>query len=154
MSPLCLLVRPFAVAIGIFTLLNLALALENPRLASTEIWLNLYVAEPLQSLFAGVLGVALLLPHRLGYHSSARWLLGGIFCGFSVLVAAGAVGFYHGIRQGRFASDFPVPVSAFIFLILLVEFSRMWWWSPTYPVCRRPRAFFSASRPSLRRFSS
>ena len=136
------MVRPFALAIGIFVLVNLVLALENPRLASTEIWLNLHVAEPLQSLFAGVLGVAFLVPHRVGYSSSARWMLGGIFCGFTILVAASAIGFYDGMRQGRFTSDFPLPVSVFMFLVLLVEFTRMWWWSPHTPRLPPPARIF------------
>ncbi len=146
MSLLCLLVRPFGVAVGILVLVNLVLALQDPTLATTEIWLNLHIPEPLQALVASLLGVALLMPHRLGYSPSARWVLGGIFCGYSVLVASSAIGFYHGMRHGRFTSDFPLPVSVFIFLILLVEFSRLWWWSPQPGRLPPPaRIFFSAT---------
>ncbi len=145
-SLLCLLVRPFGVAVGILVLVNLGLALQDPTLATTEIWLSLLIPEPLQALLASVLGVALLMPHRLGYSPSARWLLGGIFCGYSVLVASSAIGFYHGMRHGRFTTDFPLPVSVFIFLILLVEFSRMWWWTPQTARLPPPaRIFFSAT---------
>ena len=50
------------------------------------------------------------------------------------------------MRHGRFTSDFPVPVSAFIFLILLVEFSRLWWWTPQVGRLPPPaRIFLSAT---------
>ena len=61
MSLLCLLVRPFGVAVGILVLVNLVLALQDPTLATTEIWLNLHLDEPLQALVASLLGVALLM---------------------------------------------------------------------------------------------
>ncbi len=142
--------RPFGVALGAFILINLAIALDNPAKATTEIWLNVHLSEPLQSVFAGVLGLALLVPHRAGGSPVARWLLCGIFSGFSVLVAASAVGFYRGIELGRFWSDFPIPLSGLVLVVLVAESARMWWWTAHPPRLPPPaRLFVSAGAACL-----
>ncbi len=138
----CLISRPFALALGIYIVLNLAITLFNPQLATTEIWLNLGIPEPFQAAFAGIGGWALLVPHRAAASTGLRWALCGILCGFCVLVAAGAVSFYHGMEQGAFATDFPFPLSLLIFLILLLEFSRLWWWSAKPPRLPPPARVF------------
>lgn len=146
MSLPSLLVRPFAIALGIYILVNLFLTLENSQLATTEIWLNVHMPEPWGAVFAGILGMALLVPHGVGVYPSARWFLGGIYCGFCILTAATAVNFYHGVGNDRILSDFPLPLSVVIFLILLMEFSRMWWWTGKAPRLPAPaRVFVAAS---------
>lgn len=137
--------RPLGVALGIFILLNLALALQKPDLAVTRIWLRMPLAEPELSLFAALLGGALFLPDSLGSAPWMRWLAGGIFFGFLILAGSSAVAYYDSLYRGVFSSDLPVPFSAFIFLILLAEFVRVSSWAPVEPITPPPaRLFFRA----------
>ncbi|MCH2375034.1 MAG: YdcF family protein [Planctomycetes bacterium] len=144
MRLLFLISRPFAVAVGIFILLNLFLAIENPSLATTDIWLDLYLSEPLQALLAGVLGVSLLMPHQVGRYPWVRWLLSGTLCGFGMLLAATAVGFYLRIGSQKFSSDFPIPLSVFILVGVAVEFTRLFWWRDEAPRVPPPARIFVA----------
>ena len=61
------MLRPFGIAFGCFVLLNLALALQDPRLPVTRQWLPIGLPEPGLSLFAGILGAALLRAPRRGW---------------------------------------------------------------------------------------
>jgi len=125
-----LLFRPFGVAFGIFIVLNAALALQRPQLATTGIWLDVDLPEPQLSLFAAVLGAALFLPHELSSVSWVRSVLGGVFCGFGILELTSTVGFYQALHRDQISTDFPVPLSAFLSAILLLEFVRVFWWKP------------------------
>lgn len=138
------LLRPFGAAFGIFIILNLALALQKPILSVTRIWLPFQLEEPWLSLFAGVLGLALLVPHAMGRQPWTRWLLGGIFLGFALLVGASTVMYYESLYLHNFSSDFPVPLSAFLCLILVSEFVRITSWQEREPRTPLPaRVFFS-----------
>lgn len=104
------------------------MALQNPLLSITRIWLDLQIPEPELSLFSALLGLALLTPHDCGKVPWLRWLLGGIIFGFWILVGANIVGYYHRLHYGFFNTDLPVPLSLFIFAILFLEFARVSWW--------------------------
>ena len=136
--------RPAALALAIFVLLNLFLALENPFSSATRVWLYLQVPEPGLSMIASLLGLALLVPHDAGRHGSVRWLLAGVVFGFCILVGANVIGYYHRMAQGEFRTDFPVPFSLVILTILLAEFARLSWWASVPSRLPPPaRVFFS-----------
>jgi vancomycin permeability regulator SanA len=136
------LTRPFGVAFGVFILVNLALAIEDPSLSVTHIWLDVGLAEPGLSLFAGILGVALIAPHSVGESATARWLLGGIFCGFAILLGIVVAGFYQHLYQARLSTDFPVPLSLFLLAILVGECLRMNRWRAAESSLPPPARFF------------
>ncbi len=139
------ILRPFGVAFGVFIVLNLALALERPALSATRIWLHVHLSEPELSLFAGLLGLALFAPDSAGSSPLIRWLLGGVFSGFWILAGASTVAYYEALYHGRLSTDFPVPLSAVLAVILLSELTRITWWRPAYPVAPPPaRIFFKA----------
>jgi vancomycin permeability regulator SanA len=141
---LTLLLRPFGAAFGVFIVLNLALALQKPILSATRIWLPFHLDEPGLSLFAGLLGLALLLPHSMGRLPWTRWLLGGVFLGFAILVGAGTLIYYESLYRRNFSSDFPVPLSAFLCLVLVSEFLRITSWRPREHRAPPPaRVFFN-----------
>ncbi|MCZ6795061.1 MAG: YdcF family protein [Planctomycetota bacterium] len=122
--------RPLALALAVFILLNLLLALQRPLSSATRVWLNVQLPEPLLSVFAGSLGIALLLPHELGRRPWVRWLLGGVIFGFCILVGANVIGYYHRLYYRHFTTHFAFPFSAVILLTLLLEFARVSWWVP------------------------
>jgi vancomycin permeability regulator SanA len=126
--------RPLGVALALLILLNLFLALENPQLSITRIWLNLHFPEPELSCFASLLAFVLLLPHDIARLPWLRWLLGGVLFGFWILVGANVVGYYHRLHQGSFhATDLPLPFSLVVLAILFLEFARVSWWAPLEP---------------------
>lgn len=140
---LCNLFRPFGIAFGLFVLVNLALAIENPRLSVTHIWLDAHLPEPGVSLLAALLGACLLVPHGFARGPRASWIVGGTILGFALLVAASASSFYRDLFQGRIATDLPVSLGAIVFIVLAGEFIRVTWWRP--PETRVPapaRVFF------------
>jgi len=135
--------RPVALALSVFILLNLLLALQNPRSSATNVWLYLpYFEEPALSVFAGLLGTVLLLPHGLGKFAVMRWLLGGVIFGFCILVGSNVVGYYHNLHEGEFQSDLKLPFSLVILGILLFEFARVSWWIPVEPKMPPPARVF------------
>ncbi|MEE3199576.1 MAG: hypothetical protein VX254_06035, partial [Planctomycetota bacterium] len=134
--------RAPGVALGLLILCNLLMTLDNARLSITSIWLDLQVPEPELSLVSAILGVALLVPHDIGRSNWARWLLGGIFFGFLILVSATMVGYYHELSSGSFTTDLPVPFSIFVWLILLFEFSRISWCETREPRLPPPARCF------------
>ncbi len=135
--------RSPGIALGLLILCNLLLTLDNPRLSIAKtFWLDLKLSEPELSLVSAILGVALLIPHDIGRSDWARWLLGGIFFGFLMLVSAALVGYYHALSSGSFATDLPVPFSLFIWLILLFEFSRISWCETREPRMPPPARCF------------
>lgn len=125
--------RPMGLALSVFILLNLILAAENPQSSATRVWLNLEISEPALSVFASILGVALLLPHDVARRPAVRWLLGGVIFGFFILVGANVIGYYHRLNLGYFRTDLPVPFSLVPLVILLLEFLRVSWWGPIEP---------------------
>ncbi|MBN1441215.1 MAG: YdcF family protein [Planctomycetes bacterium] len=127
------LTRPFGVALAVFILLNLSLALQNPLTSATRIWLNIQLPEPALSIFCGILGLALLLPHDAARAGWVRWMLAGVIFGFCILVGANVIGYYHRLYNGQFTTSLPVPFSAAPLAILLAEFGRVSWWSPIEP---------------------
>lgn len=127
------LTRPTGIALAIFILLNVALALQDPTASATRVWLNVPMPEPLLSIFSGLLGLVLILPHDVGKVGWARWLLGGIVFGFCILVGGNVVGYYHRLGVGEFTTSLPVPFSVFPLGILLAEFARISWWGPVEP---------------------
>ena len=136
------LLRPFGVAFGIFIVLNLALALQRAELSVTSIWLDADLPEPALSLYAGILGVCLFIPHHMVRASWVRWITGGVFAGFAVLALVATAAFYHAVYSGRIATDLPVPLSALVFLILSSEFIRVGWWQPWQSSIPPPAQFF------------
>jgi vancomycin permeability regulator SanA len=122
--------RPLGIALATFIILNLTLALQNPRLSATRIWLNLQFPEPELSIFSALLGAALLVPHAWCRLPWLRWVLGGVFFGFWILVGANVLGYYHRLYHQHFATDLPVPFSLLLFVILFGEFLRVSWWTP------------------------
>lgn len=122
--------RPFGVALAVYVLLNVALAVQNPAVATTSIWLPLPLREPELSLLAGLLGAALLLPHATASGGTLRWALEGVFLGFAILSLVGVGAYYHGLSSGQFATDFPLPLGAFVAALLVVEAARVHWWKP------------------------
>ncbi len=121
------LTRPLGVALAVLILLNLVLALENPGLSLTGVWLDLHFPEPGRSIFATFLAAALLVPHDVGRAAWCRWILGGVIFGFWILVGADVVGYYHELHRGEFSTDLPVPLSLAVWMILLLEFARISW---------------------------
>ena len=136
--------RAPGVALGLLVLGNFFLTLDDASLSITRIWLDIEIPEPELSLISAVLGVALLIPHDVGRAEWARWVLGGIFFGFWILVGSTMVGYYHKLSAGDFSTDLPFPFSAFIWLILLFEFSRISWCETRAPRMPPPaRCFFN-----------
>jgi vancomycin permeability regulator SanA len=137
------LFRPFGIALGIFIVLNLTLALQRPDLSATKIWLHVELPEPELSLFAALLAVALFVPDAAMCSQSLRWLLGGVLFGFWILAGASTVAYYEALYRGRFATDLPVPLSAVLSVILASEFVRVSWWRSREPLAPPPaRVFF------------
>ena len=93
------LLHPLGMAFGVFILLNLVLALQNPRLSITGIWLDACLPEPWLSVFAGILGLSLIIPHGLAGVSWIRWLSAGVFAGFGVLTLASTLSFYYSLYE-------------------------------------------------------
>ena len=137
--------RPFGVAFGLMIVLNLALALDGPRLPTTRMWLDVPIPEPWLSVFACILGGALVAPHGAAAVPWARCLIGGIFSGFAVLSFVSVVTFFQEIHEGLFLTDFPVPLSAFIACLLVLEFVRIISWRAAEPVIPPPARFFFSS---------
>jgi len=121
------LTRAPGIALAILTLFNLMLAQENPGLSLSSVWLQLPIPEPELSIFAAVLGLALLLPHDLTSAAWVRWALGGVLFGFVILVGAGVVRYYHRLHLGEIVTDFPVPFGLVVCAVLLCEFTRVSW---------------------------
>ena len=135
--------RAPGIALGLLILCNLLMTLDNALLSITRIfWLDLQVPEPELSLVSAILGVALLIPHDIGRSDWARWVLGGIFFGFLILVSATMVGYYHALSSGSFSTDLPIPFSLFVWLILLFEFSRISWCETREPRMPPPARCF------------
>ncbi|HLU48372.1 MAG TPA: YdcF family protein [Planctomycetota bacterium] len=137
-----LAIRPLGFALGLLILLNLVLALENPRSSATRVWLDLPLPEPALSIFAALLGLVLLLPHRVAGSPRIRWILGGVVCGFAFLAAANVVAYYHRLYTGSFRTAFPVPFSCLILLVLVSEFARIFWWVPAPSTLPPPARVF------------
>jgi vancomycin permeability regulator SanA len=144
--------RPFASALGIFIVLNLALALQRPELPVTSIWLDASIPEPWLSLFAGVLGACLLVPHHLGSLPWVRWLTAGVFAGFAILTLERTYAFYDELHRGAIATDFPAPLSCCVGLILILEFVRVRWWKAREPLAPPPARVFLWSVAALGAF--
>lgn len=144
--------RPFATALGVFIVLNLGLALQRPELPVTSVWLDASLSEPWLSLFAGVLGACLLVPHHLGSLPWVRWLTGGVFAGFSILALVRTHDFYDGLRRGTIATDFPVPLASVVGLILVSEFIRVWWWRPRPSLTPPPARVFLGTAAAVGAF--
>ena len=136
--------RAPGVALGLLILCNLLLTLDNANLSITRIWLDIEIPDPELSLISALLGLALLVPHDVGRSDWARWLLGGVFFGFWILVGATMVGYYHHLSNGDFATDLPIPFCSVVWLILLFEFSRISWCETKEPRMPPPaRSFFN-----------
>ena len=125
-----ILVRPFGVALAIFILMNLALAIRKPTLSANNIWLYLRIREPILSAITTLLGAALLLPHAAAARPAVRFFAAGVFIAFLVLASANILGFYSAIRAGRIITGLPIPFSALIALILGTEAARVVFWAP------------------------
>ncbi len=134
-------VRPFGVALAVFIVFNLALAVQNPALSANHIWLYLRIGEPTLSAIAAILGVALFVPHAWAARPWLRTVVGGAIVGFSILVVFNVVEFYLALRRGSVAEAFPVPFSVLIAAILGIEALRVIRWrparSPLPPPARR-----------------
>lgn len=129
---------------GLLILCNLLLTLDNPRLSITRIWLDIEIPDPELSLISLLLGIALLVPHDVGRAEWARWLLGGIFFGFWILVGSTIAGFYYKLSNSHFTTDLPIPFCLFVWLILFFEFSRISWCETRKPRMPPPaRSFFN-----------
>ncbi|MBI4602717.1 MAG: YdcF family protein [Planctomycetes bacterium] len=136
------LIRPLGLALGVFIALNVALALQRPELPVTRVWLHAELPEPALSLFAGVLGAALLVPAAMAAGTTARWVLGGVFLAFWILSAASTAAYYDAWFRGRIATDLPLPLSAVVFVVLLSELARVTWGKPAAPVTPPPARLF------------
>ncbi len=139
------LFRPLGIALGIFILLNVALALERPELAATHIWLHLHFSEPALSLFAGVLGSALFVPHSFARRRAVRAALVLIFAVFLSLAVDNTAAYYEDLARGRFESDFPAPFSAAVVILLLIELARVLWWQTNDALTPPPAWLFLRS---------
>ena len=104
---LAVLLHPMGMAFGAFILLNVFLSLQNPRLSITGAWLDARLPEPWLSLFAGILGLSLIVPHSFAGVSWIRWLTAGVFAGFGILTLASTLSFYHSLYHGRIATGLP-----------------------------------------------
>lgn len=128
-----MLVRAFAVtrclgvALATLIVLNLVLALEDPALSLTRLWLDLHFPEPHLSIFTALLSVVLFVPHDVARAPWCRWLLSGVVFGFWILVLANVVGYYHRLSRGDFTTDLPVPFCLFVWVVLSLEFTRITW---------------------------
>jgi len=136
------LARPFGIALAIFILLNLVLAIQKPSLSANRIWLYLQIPEPLLSAIAGILGMALLVPHAQAARPGLRLLLSGILVGFLALVCANIHGFYQALLSGKVGEALPVPFSLLIAVILALEAGRLIWWAPFEPRLPLPASRF------------
>ena len=124
------MLRPFALALGVFSLLNLPVAWLEPRLSGTRLWLDFpfAVPEPYLSLASALLGIVLLLPHRVGRWSPVRYGCGVLIIGFTVAVGWNIHDYYVELAEGRIGTDLPLPFSLFILVVRVAELSRHWWW--------------------------
>lgn len=150
MRRIFILLRPYGIALAVFIFLNLALAIRRPTLSATSIWLFLKIREPLLSAIAGVLGLALLVPHASAARAPQRLLVGGVLVGFLALSGANIMNFYIATQKGRVVSAFPLPFSMVIAAILASEAARVIWWTPITP--RLPllaRRFIAAASVAL-----
>ncbi len=130
MLSLPFLVRPFGIALAVFIVLNLALAIQNPSLSANHIWLYLRIGEPTLSAIASILGAALFVPHSSTSRPWVRTLVGGAIVGFLILVVFNIVDFYLALHRGRVAEAFPVPFSVLIAAVLGSEAVRVIRWRP------------------------
>jgi vancomycin permeability regulator SanA len=140
-----LVARPFGVALGIFILVNLGLALKEPRLAANNVWLSVPLEEPWLSVFGTILGLALLAPHAWSARSGFRTWQIGIFVGFLLLALLNVGMFYVQVFRDRIDSHAAFPFSLFIGGILLFEALRVSLWkTPTQRLPRPARVFFGS----------
>ena len=137
--------RPFGISLGLFILLNLILAVKEPRLSANDVCLSIPFEEPWLSIFASVPGFALVAPHSWSRHTWFRVLQSGVFVGFATLAVIDAVRYYHMIAVGRIESHALFPFSLLIVCILVAESIRVQRWIPANGAVPRPaRRFFGA----------
>ena len=134
--------RPFALALAIFIALNLYLAFQGPALSATRVWLYLRIEEPRLSAVAALLGAAFFVPHAAARWVCVRWILGGIFSAFLVLVGINVASYYVALWRGQLGTLLPMPLSALNALILLAEIWRVARWKPWAPLLPAPAARF------------
>ncbi len=67
------------------------------------------------------------------------------FAVFLSLVIDNTAAFYEDFVRGRLETDFPLPLSAVLALVLFVELLRVLWWRPLDPVTPPPAWFFLRS---------
>jgi len=144
MSGILLITRPFGVALGMFIVVNLGLALKEPRLAANDVWLAVPLEEPWLSIFVAVLGVMLLTPHSWSARSGFRIFQVGVLIGFLILAVTNLGRFYYiQLFSDRIESHAVFPFSLLISLILLFETLRVGFWKPMTRRLPRPaRVFF------------
>ena len=110
--------RPFGISLGLFILLNLILALKEPRLSANRAWLSVPLDEPWLSVFVSLLGLTLLVPHSWAEKNWIRLFLAGTFTGFLLLSASNVIGFYHEISLNQIQFHAKFPFSLVLSLIL------------------------------------
>ena len=138
-----LLTRPFGVALGLYILVNLGLALKEPRLAANNVWLSVPLDEPWLSVFGTVLGLALLAPHSWSARQGFRVVQMGVFLGFLLLALVNVGRFYVQVFSDRIESHSLFPFSLIIGAIHLCEALRVSFWKPpSYRFPRPARVFF------------
>src|SRR5262249_49951987 len=71
-----------------------------------------------------------------------RWLSGGVFAGFSILTLDSTAEFYRSLQLGHIKTDLPVPLSAFFFPLLVLDFVRVFWWRPVESLLPPPAQVF------------
>ena len=137
--------RPFGIGLGLFIVLNLVLAVKEPRLSANDVCLGIPFDEPWLSIFASVLGFALLTPHSWSHNTWFRVPQSGVILGFASVAAIDVVRHYHMIFDGRIESHALFPFSLLIVCILVAESIRILWWiPPSGAVPRAARLFFGA----------
>ncbi len=142
--------RPFGISLGLFIALNLFLALKEPILSATNVWLGVPLSEPWRSLFASILGVALLAPHKLGERRWLRLLAAGIILGFLLLVLSNAFAYYHKLFSGDISTHAKFPFSLVVALILAMELARVLAWRPArLPLPAPAKRFFGTALVGL-----
>ncbi len=135
--------RPFSIALGLFIVVNLGLSLREPRLSANRFWLDVSLPEPWLSIFASLLGIALLWPHAYSKNSNIRTLQLGIFSGFTALALSNVIGYYHRIQSLDPDRYSLIPFSFIIVVLLSIELGRIHWWAPIeWKMPREARAFF------------
>ena len=116
---LYVLSRPFAVALGLFVVLNAGASAARPQLGAGRLIVNLPLREPYLSLVLALFALCLLFPLP-GTRLKKIQLL--VLLLFGAAVAANIVRYYALIWKGLISTSLPVPFSVLVLALAVTQF--------------------------------